>query len=63
MALLHSLVTILVELPNLCVLTLTYIFPGVESFTVINFFRFSLIFFTAVPFSIQMLTLFLQILL
>ena len=41
MAVLQPIVITLVRLSMLCVLTLQYIFPGVESFTVINFFHFS----------------------
>ena len=37
MAVLQPVVITLVELSTLCILTLPYIFPGVESFIVINF--------------------------
>ena len=47
MAVLQPLVTTLVGLSILCILTLPYIFPDVESSTVTNFFANA---FTVVPF-------------
>ena len=58
MAVLQPLVITLVELSILCVLTLPYIFPGIESFIVVNFLHFLLMLLLLYNFSTQLLTFF-----